>query len=162
MLCSVLTIFNQILDTKICLLHGRTPSVSNVALHSPTTAMVKILSATYIYDFYPSLTNHGIALTISKHLHESPAIVYYFGMRSYPINSLLYRDYNHVCPAAIRSTRGLVGISRLQWCLDEKNNFIDLHKDGIGNEEVMWRLSDHCCNHACDNAGRPESVYATT
>jgi hypothetical protein len=154
-----LTSVDQISDTTICLLHARSPSVLNVVLHSPSTAMFKILSASYIYDFYPSLSTKRVTLTVSKYIRDSPAIVYSFGMRSYPANSPLYRDCVRVCPAEVRCTRGLPGVAKLQWNSTDKSNFLAFHYDGFENEILMWRLSDHCYNHACDTGGRPRSLY---
>jgi hypothetical protein len=141
------------------MLIAKTPSVLNVLLHSPSTAMFKLLSPTYIYDFYPSLTTRRVALTISKYVRNSPAVVYCFGMRSYPVNSPLYRDCLRACPVKVRSTRDLRDVAKLHWNPKERCKFIDLQGDGLASEELLWRLSDHCYNHACENGGRPKSLY---
>ena len=149
----------QILDTSICLLHGRSPSVLNVVLHSPSTAMFKVLTPTFIYDFYPSLTANRIALTVSKYIQYSPTFVYSFGMRSYPVNSPLYRDCVRVCPVRVRCTRGLVGVTKLRWRLINDTEFVTCRNDGFESEDLWWRLSDHCLNHACRYGGRPKFLY---
>lgn len=156
---ALLTSIAQITQYRVCLLHSKTPSILKVILHSPSTAMFKILTPTYLYDFYPSLTANGVALIVSKYIHNSLALVYGFGMRSYPINSPLYRDCIHVCPVKVRSTQHLTGVIKLRWSFRDESRFLSVHSDTFQEEDLQWRLSDHCYNHACENGGRPMSLH---
>ena len=105
----------QITNHIICLLCSESASVLKVVLHSPSTSMFKILTATQLYNFYPTLTAKHVALTIPKGFDNCPALVYSFGMRSYPANSPLYRDCVRSCPIKIRCTRFLKDVTKSTW-----------------------------------------------
>jgi hypothetical protein len=153
-----LTCTLQVPTRSICLLHSNSSSALKVVLHSPSTAMFKVLTASTLYDFYPSLTAKRIALSISGRLDHCPSMIYCFGMRSYPVNSPLYRDCLQTCPVKFRRTRKLNGISNHRWRIDN-SGFLVTGSDGFEMENLFWRLGKRCDNHACDFACRVCSLY---
>ena len=148
----------QITSHTVCLLCSKTASVLNVVLHSPSTSMFKILTATTLYDFYPTLSRKRVALTIPKGLDLCPSLIYSFGMRSYAANSPLYRDCVRSCPIEIRSTRFLKGIARSVWRSPDLR-LTGTRLDPFEAEDLKWRLGNRCDNQACDYRGRDYSLY---
>jgi len=123
--------------------------------------MFKILTATRLYDFYPSLTAKRVALTTSEDIDLCPSLVYNFGLRSYHANSPLYRDCVRSCPIRFRCTRFLTGVARLVWRSESHD---DLHPlgasfDPFEVENLKWRLGNRCDNQACDYRGRDCSLH---
>jgi len=121
--------------------------------------MFKILTATRLYDFYPTLSAKRVALTVPKGLDLCPSLIYSFGMRSYPTNSPLYRDCIRSCPIKIRCTRFLKGVARLTWRSSDDFQPSGTSLDPFELEDLKWRLGDRCDNQACDYRGRDSSLY---
>jgi hypothetical protein len=129
----------------IAILFGDSIHALNVALHSPSTDCMNLLTSRAFYELHPRLNEQNVAIKRGLSPTVTPIFLFSFGLRTYYANSEFYRDCSNNCPVVWREVCDSQKIRQLVWQQGRQDTL-------LAADRLQWRLGQKCSNHACPNS----------